>query len=71
MNAVALGSERELAAFVLAGVRLVHVDAEDEAVRAWRSLDDDVGLVILSSSSAAALEGVRNERPDLLTAVLP
>ena len=69
MNTVALGSEPELAGFVLAGVRLVHVGAD--AVRAWRALDDDVGLVILSPSVAAALEAVRDERPDLLTAVLP
>jgi vacuolar-type H+-ATPase subunit F/Vma7 len=71
MNAVALGSERELTALVLAGVRIVRVDAADQAVRAWRALGDDVGLVILSASSAAALEAVRDERPDLLTAVLP
>jgi len=71
VNVVAVGTGAELAGFALAGVRIVHAAAPDDVVDVWRSLDPDVGLVILSPDAATALETLREDRPDTLIAVLP
>ena len=68
---VALGETHELAGFVLAGVRVVPTTDDADIVRAWRALDDEVGLVILSPESAVALRAELGRRPDVLTAVMP
>ncbi len=67
---VALGDARELQGFALAGARVVAASG-DEVLDAWRRLDDEVGLVILSGDAAERLDGVLAERPDVLTAVVP
>lgn len=67
---VALGTSRELQGFVLAGAQVVAV-SDDGLVDAWRHLDDDVGLVILTETAAGLLAHALTDRPDLLTAVLP
>jgi vacuolar-type H+-ATPase subunit F/Vma7 len=68
---VALGDTHELEGFALAGVRIVVTTGGADTVRAWRALDDEVGLVILSPASAAVLGDELVRRPDLLTAVMP
>ena len=66
-----MGTGAELAGFALAGVRIVHAATPDDVVDAWRSLDPDVGLVIVSPNAATALETRRADRPDTLIAILP
>ena len=68
---VALGATHELGGFVLAGATIVRAGTPADATAAWRSLDDDVGLVILSPVAASWLGEVVDERPDVLTAVMP
>jgi vacuolar-type H+-ATPase subunit F/Vma7 len=70
MNVVAIGLGAELAGFALAGVRIIPASSDPEVVRAWTSLED-VGLVILSAEASTALEPVRADRPEILTAVVP
>ena len=68
---VALGETHELEGFALAGVRVVVTTDVADTVRAWRALGDEVGLVIMSPASAAALHTELGGRPDVLTAVMP
>ena len=70
MRVVALG-DADLAGFVLAGVQVVAVDSADEALSAWRTLDEDVGMVILSSRAADVIDRELDDRPDILTVVAP
>jgi vacuolar-type H+-ATPase subunit F/Vma7 len=67
---VAIGSSLELAGYALAGVEVEEAEEPDAARRAWASLGDDVGLVLLTSAAALALP-VRAGRPGLLCVVLP
>ncbi len=69
-SVVALGETHELEGFALAGVEVIVADAAD-AVSAWEALDDDVVLVILSPSAAAAVLGELHRRPEVLTVVMP
>lgn len=68
---VALGEDDRLEGFALAGASVITASTDDEIRRAWDRLDSDVGLVILSASASRALESRLDERPDVLTAVLP
>ena len=68
---VAIGDRPDLAGLGLVGVSVVRDPSTEAVERAWRALGDDVGLVILSPSAAAALQPFLSERPDVLTAVLP
>jgi vacuolar-type H+-ATPase subunit F/Vma7 len=66
----ALGDSRELHGFALAGARVV-IAPDDEVVAAWRDLDDQVGLVVLTERAAELLGDELVTRPDVLTVVLP
>lgn len=68
---VALGASHALDGFGLVGVHVVHASHPDEVRAAWRALPDDVGLVILSHDAEAVLHDALDDRPDVLTAVLP
>ena len=68
---VALGEDHRLVGFALAGVRVVRATTDAEIQRAWQRLDPDVGLVILSEFAAQRLGAALDDRPDVLTAVLP
>lgn len=67
---VALGDRRELEGFVLAGANVMVATSDTEIVDAWRRLDDEVGLVIMTGGAARLLEPELAGRPDVLTAVL-
>ncbi len=71
MNVVALGADADLAGFALAGVRVLRTETDEEIRRAWKTLDDDVGLVILDPRAAEVLDDVLDARPHTLTAVTP
>lgn len=68
---VALGETHELVGFALAGARVVHAADAAALVAAWAALDADVGLAILSPLAATALDAVLDDRPDVLTVVMP
>ncbi len=68
---VAIGATHEIEGFALAGVDVAIATTDDELTRAWRELDENVGLVILTSCAADRLEFLLDERPDVLTAVMP
>lgn len=68
---VALGEAAGLQGFALVGVRVLTATSGDEMRTAWRSLDRDVGLVILSPMADHELSSELAERPDVLTVVMP
>lgn len=68
---VALGDPRTTAVLALAGVRCVAATTADEALAAWRSLDRNVGLVVLSPAAFRSLEDELATRPEVLTVVMP
>ncbi len=70
-SVVALGETDELEGFALAGVRVVAIGTGADALSAWEALDEDVGLVILSSAAAAVLRTELGGRPEILTVVMP
>lgn len=68
---VAIGQERQLAGFALAGVDVRAAESAQAAQDAWDGLERDVGLLILTPEAAAALEGRRSEREDIVWVSLP
>ena len=68
---VALGSGHTLDGFALAGASVVSARTDGDVLCAWDSLGEDVGLVILSAEAALALDAHLQNRPDVLTVVLP
>lgn len=68
---VALGADEDLDGFALAGVRVVHARTERATSEAWSELGRDVGLVILTPDAARILGPVLDDRPDVLTVVIP
>ena len=71
MRAVALGADAELVGFVLAGVEVLPAGTDDELRRAWATLDDDVGLVVVSPRAAEILGDELDARPTTLTVMTP
>lgn len=67
----AIGETHELEGFALVGVAVTPAATEAHIVDAWRNLDDDVGLVILSRAAAEALRPMFADRPDTLTVAMP
>lgn len=70
-SVVALGDGHEVAVLALAGVRCIAAPTGDEVVAAWRALDTDVGLVILTPAAGRTLAAELDARPDVLTVVIP
>jgi len=68
---VAIGADPRLDGFALAGVRVLAAGTGAEVEEAWAALGPDVGLIILSAAAATTLEPVLDDRPDVLTVVLP
>lgn len=68
---VALGSGHALDGFALAGASVVTATTDDDVVRAWEALGEDVGLVIVSPEAARILDSRLQDRPDVLTVVVP
>ena len=70
-RAVAIGDERRLGGFALAGADVVHAATAREATAAWEALAEDVAVVVLSPDAHAALADRLDERPTVVWAVLP
>jgi vacuolar-type H+-ATPase subunit F/Vma7 len=68
---LALGDAHELDGFALVGARVVRASTPQEVAAAWRDLEPDVGLVVLTAEAAQTLRDELDRRPDVLTAVLP
>ena len=68
---VAIGDERRLGGYALAGVEVMAATSAVEATAAWDSLAEDVAVVVLSPGAHAALAGRLDERPTVVWAVLP
>ncbi len=67
----AIGDTHELEGFALVGVDVQIADSVAASAAAWSSLGSDVGLVILSPRAARDLETELDNRPDVLTVVMP
>jgi vacuolar-type H+-ATPase subunit F/Vma7 len=70
-HAAAIGDERRLGGYALAGVDVVHADSPADVAAAWDALADDVALVVLTPDAFAVLEQRLPERSGLVWAVLP
>ena len=70
-GAVAIGEPRRLAGFALAGVDVRTAESAQAVLREWEALGRDVGLLILTSEAAAALEAKRPEKEDIVWVTLP
>ena len=68
---VAIGEPRRLAGFALAGVDVRAAEDAQAMQDVWDQLERDVGLLILTPEAAAALEGRRSEREDIVWVSLP
>lgn len=68
---VAIGEEARIMGFALAGVLICPAADADTVRAAWRDLQPDDALVILTPAAAEALgaDAIRNRPP--LTAVMP
>jgi vacuolar-type H+-ATPase subunit F/Vma7 len=67
---VAIGEEAALAGYALAGVEVVGAVDPAAVVDAWKALDADVGLVLLTAAARSALEGIL-DRASLAWVALP
>lgn len=70
-RAVAIGDERRLGGYALAGVEVVPAVTAAEAAAAWDSLAEDVAVLVLSPGAHEALAGRLDERSGIVWAVLP
>ncbi|MHB8488601.1 MAG: hypothetical protein ACYDCS_02965 [Candidatus Dormibacteria bacterium] len=68
---VALGEDRDVLAFAMIGVDVIAVTDASATRDEWASLPDDVGLVILTRDSAAALGSMLHQPSRPLWAVMP
>jgi vacuolar-type H+-ATPase subunit F/Vma7 len=68
---VAIGGARRLAGFALAGVDVRIAENAQAVHEEWGGLRRDVGFVILTPEAAAALEGRRADREDIVWVSLP
>ena len=64
-----IGAEAEIAGFGLAGATVLPAEEPEAVLATWRSLGDDVAVVILTSRAARALAGRTASWP--LTVVMP
>ena len=69
-RAVAIGDERRLAGYALAGVEVLPAVTDAEARAAWTSLDEETALVLLTPGAEEALAEAWAERPACLRVVV-
>ena len=67
---VVLGERARVAAFALAGSRVLVAETADELRRQWGSIGDDVAVVVLTAAAATVLADER-AAPDMLRVVMP
>ncbi|MGW5213439.1 V-type ATP synthase subunit F [Streptomyces sp. NPDC004051] len=67
----AIGEQIRVAGFALAGVAVLLAEEPDAVRAAWRTLPEDVELVILTPAAADALGPEPSEATAPLSAVMP
>ena len=70
-RAVAIGEAARVAGYALAGVEVRPVESPVAALDAWRTLDGDTQLVLLTPAAADALDGVLTTTAGRIWVVLP
>ncbi|MGZ4334749.1 MAG: hypothetical protein ACXVRJ_10830 [Gaiellaceae bacterium] len=70
-RAAAIGEAARVAGYALAGVEVKPVESPVAALNAWRTLDDDTQLVLLTPAAAEALDGVLTATAGRIWVVLP
>ncbi len=70
-RAAAIGDERRLAGYALAGAEVVPALTEAEVAAAWDGLADDVALLVLTAEARALLGARLEERPEVVWVVVP
>jgi vacuolar-type H+-ATPase subunit F/Vma7 len=68
---VAIGEAVRVAGYALAGVDVRPVESSAAALDAWRSLDRDTQLVLLTPAAADAVEGLLTDTEGRIWVVLP
>jgi len=68
---VAIGETHEMEGFALAGVSVIMAETDADITEAWRHLEPETALAILSPAAAAVLAPRLTDRPDVLTVVMP
>lgn len=70
-SVAAIGAPALVRGFALAGALVLAAEQPDDVQRAWRSVPEEVGLVLLTAAAAQALdEELRSERVWPLVAVM-
>lgn len=70
-RAAVIGEVLRIQGFALAGAVICPAEDQAETRAAWRSLPDDVAVVVLTPGAAAWLTGQLAQRPGVLTVVMP
>ena len=70
-RAAAIGDERRLAGYALAGAEVLPAATAADARAAWDALAEDVALVVLTPDVVPALAGRLGGRPGVVWAVVP
>jgi vacuolar-type H+-ATPase subunit F/Vma7 len=70
-RAVAIGEAARVAGYALAGVEVRSADSPAAALNAWRTLDDDTQLVLLTAAAAKTLDALLTVTPGRIWVVLP
>ena len=70
-RAAVIGELLQIQGFALAGAVICPAEDRAGAHAAWRSLPDDVAVVVLTRGAAAWLAGQLARRPGVLTVVMP
>lgn len=66
-----LGEPARVDGFALAGARTLPASDAAAVRAAWATLDDDVGLLVVTPMAAATIAGELAERRNLLWVVMP
>jgi len=67
----ALGEAAKVEGFALAGALVFTADERSDVEAAWDALPDDLGVLILTPAAADVLDARLDERPQLLSVVMP
>jgi vacuolar-type H+-ATPase subunit F/Vma7 len=70
-RAAVIGEALRIQGFALAGALICPAEDQAAAHAVWRSLPDDVAVVVLTTGAAAWLAGQLAERRGVLTVVMP
>ncbi len=69
--AAVIGELLAVQGYALAGAAVCPANGPEEAAAVWDALPAGTGLVIMTTSAAGWLAGRLEQRPDVLTAVMP